>query len=98
MSPASLFWVGGEINAQIEHAAARHGHPEAKAPGEKAVSEEKKRHRGSHTQNGNNRRNDRTTGIAGPLTLVLPESGHTEVIHMDGTQATLRRLAWVETL
>jgi membrane protein len=36
------FLVGGEINAQIEHAAARHGHPEAKAPGEKAVSEEKK--------------------------------------------------------
>ncbi len=35
------FLVGGEINAQIEHAAARHGHPEAKAPGEKAVSEEK---------------------------------------------------------
>ncbi|PYV94011.1 MAG: ribonuclease BN [Acidobacteria bacterium] len=36
------FLVGGQINAQIEHAAARHGHPEAKAPGEKAVSEEKK--------------------------------------------------------
>jgi membrane protein len=36
------FLVGGEINAQIEHAAARHGHPEAKAPGEKAISEEKK--------------------------------------------------------
>ena len=73
MSPAS-FLVGGEINAQIEHAAARHGHHEAEAPGEKAVSEGKKRHRGSHTQNGNNRRNDRTSGIAGPLTLVLPES------------------------
>ena len=25
-----VFLVGGEINAQIEHAAARHGHPEAK--------------------------------------------------------------------
>ena len=36
------FLVGGEINAQIEHAAARHGHPEAKAPGKKAISEEKK--------------------------------------------------------
>ena len=68
------FLVGGEINAQIEHAAARHGHPEAKPQARKLVSEEKKQHRGSHTQNGNNRRNDRTTGIAGPLTLVLPES------------------------
>lgn len=29
------FLIGGEINAQIEHAAARRGHPEAKAPGEK---------------------------------------------------------------
>ena len=29
------FLVGGEINAEIEHAAAAHGHPEAKAPGEK---------------------------------------------------------------
>jgi len=29
------FLVGGEINAQIEHAAAKRGHPEAKAPGEK---------------------------------------------------------------
>jgi len=32
------FLIGGEINAQIEHAAARHGHPEAKAPGEKKAS------------------------------------------------------------
>lgn len=32
------FLMGGEINAQIEHAAARHGHPEAKAPGEKKAS------------------------------------------------------------
>jgi membrane protein len=30
------FLIGGEINAQIEHAAAEHGHPEAKAAGEKA--------------------------------------------------------------
>jgi len=30
--------VGGEINAQIEHAAARRGHPEAKAPGEKKAA------------------------------------------------------------
>jgi membrane protein len=29
------FLVGGEINAQIEHAAAEQGHPEAKAEGEK---------------------------------------------------------------
>ncbi len=29
------FLVGGEINAEIEHAAAEHGHPEAKAEGEK---------------------------------------------------------------
>jgi len=29
------FLMGGEINAQIEHAAALRGHPEAKAPGEK---------------------------------------------------------------
>jgi len=29
------FLVGGEINAQIEHAAAERGHPEAKAEGEK---------------------------------------------------------------
>jgi len=31
------FLIGGEINAQIEHAAALRGHPEAKAPGEKAA-------------------------------------------------------------
>jgi len=31
------FLIGGEINAQIEHAAAEHGHPEAKAPGQKAA-------------------------------------------------------------
>jgi membrane protein len=31
------FLTGGEINAQIEHAAARRGHPEAKAPGQKAA-------------------------------------------------------------
>lgn len=31
------FLVGGEINSTIEHAAAQHGHPEAKAPGEKAA-------------------------------------------------------------
>ena len=31
------FLVGGHINAQIEHAAAEHGHPEAKAPGQKAA-------------------------------------------------------------
>jgi membrane protein len=29
------FLVGGEINAEIEHAAAERGHPEAKAEGEK---------------------------------------------------------------
>jgi membrane protein len=29
--------LGGEINAEIENAAARRGHPEAKAPGEKAA-------------------------------------------------------------
>jgi len=29
--------IGGLINATIEHAAAEHGHPEAKAPGEKAA-------------------------------------------------------------
>ena len=33
------FLIGGEINAQIEHAAAQRGHPEAKAPGEKAPEE-----------------------------------------------------------
>jgi membrane protein len=32
------FLVGGEINAKIEHAAARRGHPEAKAPGEKKAA------------------------------------------------------------
>lgn len=31
------FMIGGEINAVIEHAAAQRGHPEAKAPGEKAA-------------------------------------------------------------
>lgn len=31
------FLVGGEINAEIEHAAALRGHPEAKAPGQKAA-------------------------------------------------------------
>ena len=35
------FLVGGEINSEIEHAAAERGHPEAKAEGEK-VSEVKK--------------------------------------------------------
>jgi membrane protein len=29
------FLTGGEVNAEIEHAAAERGHPEAKAPGEK---------------------------------------------------------------
>jgi membrane protein len=33
-----VFMLGGEINAQIEHSAARHGHPEAKAPGEKKAA------------------------------------------------------------
>jgi membrane protein len=32
------FLLGGEINAQLEHAAARRGHPEAKAPGEKKAA------------------------------------------------------------
>jgi membrane protein len=32
------FLLGGEINAQIEHAAARRGHPEAKSPGEKKAA------------------------------------------------------------
>jgi len=36
------FLEGGEINVRIEHAAARHGYPEVKPPGEKAVSEEKR--------------------------------------------------------
>lgn len=31
------FLIGGEINSEIEHAAARRGHPEAKAEGEKAA-------------------------------------------------------------
>ena len=29
--------LGGQINATIEHAAAEHGHIEAKAPGQKAA-------------------------------------------------------------
>ena len=32
------FLIGGEINAQIEHAAALRGHPEAKAPSEKKAA------------------------------------------------------------
>jgi membrane protein len=32
------FLLGGDINAHIEHAAARRGHPEAKAPGEKKAA------------------------------------------------------------
>jgi membrane protein len=32
------FLIGGAINAQIEHAAARRGHPQAKAPGEKQAA------------------------------------------------------------
>ena len=32
------FLMGGEINAQIEHAAAEHGHPEAKAEGQKMAA------------------------------------------------------------
>jgi membrane protein len=35
---AFAFLVGGGINAAIEHAAAQHGHPEAKAPGEKVAA------------------------------------------------------------
>ena len=31
------FLVGGEINSTIEHAAAEHGHPEAKSEGQKAA-------------------------------------------------------------
>lgn len=31
------FLIGGEINATVEHAAAEHGHVEAKAPGQKAA-------------------------------------------------------------
>jgi membrane protein len=30
--------VGGKVNAEIEHAAAEHGAPEAKLPGEKKPS------------------------------------------------------------
>lgn len=33
-----VFLLGGEINAEIEHAAAKHGHPEAKGPGEKEAA------------------------------------------------------------
>lgn len=33
-----VFLLGGEVNAEIEHAAAEHGHPEAKAPGEKKAA------------------------------------------------------------
>jgi membrane protein len=29
--------VGGQVNATIEHAAPEHGHPAAKAPGQKAA-------------------------------------------------------------
>ncbi|HET7442461.1 MAG TPA: YihY/virulence factor BrkB family protein [Terriglobales bacterium] len=36
------FLVGGEVNAEIEHAAAEHGHPEAKAEGEKESPEGKR--------------------------------------------------------
>jgi membrane protein len=32
------FLIGGEINAEIEHAAAQRGHPEAKAPGQKRAA------------------------------------------------------------
>jgi membrane protein len=31
------FLVGGEINSTIEHAAAEHDHPEAKAEGQRAA-------------------------------------------------------------
>ena len=31
------FLIGGEINAEIEHAAAERGHPEAKEEGKKAA-------------------------------------------------------------
>ena len=31
------FLVGGQVNSTIEHAAAEHGHPEAKAVGQKAA-------------------------------------------------------------
>jgi len=36
------FLVGGEINAEIEHAAAERGHPEAKAEGEKIAPADRK--------------------------------------------------------
>jgi membrane protein len=36
------FLIGGEVNAQIEHAAAMRSHPEAKAPGEKVSAEKRK--------------------------------------------------------
>jgi membrane protein len=32
------FLLGGKVNAEIEHAAAEHGHPEAKAPGERRAA------------------------------------------------------------
>jgi membrane protein len=32
------FLIGGEINAVVEHGAAEHGHPEAKAPGQKIAA------------------------------------------------------------
>jgi membrane protein len=35
------FTVGGQINAEVEHAAALNGHPEAKAPGEKVAQDSK---------------------------------------------------------
>jgi uncharacterized BrkB/YihY/UPF0761 family membrane protein len=31
------FLMGGQLNSTIEHAAAERGHPEAKAPGQKAA-------------------------------------------------------------
>jgi membrane protein len=33
------FLIGGQVNSTIEHAAAEHGHPEAKAAGEKIASD-----------------------------------------------------------
>jgi len=36
-NPGQACGVGGQINATIEHAAAEHGHPEAKAEGKKAA-------------------------------------------------------------
>jgi membrane protein len=32
------FLLGGKVNAEIEHAAAEHGHPEAKAPGDRKAA------------------------------------------------------------